>query len=156
MINYWNNLSIRDRWAALIGSASLLVYLFYLLVYSPLNNAVSEKSSQLLDKQETLQWMQQIKKQPLESTPKQTINNGKLLSLVAAQLAQGHLKKFVYQLQQTGSGEIQLNFEAVPYSLFLSWLWTLNNNYNLRIKQFSCERSQTPGVVKLSVTISAQ
>lgn len=155
-MNYWNNLSERDRWAAIIGGFFLLSYLFYLLVYSPLTSAVTDKTSQLQDKQETLQWMEQVKKQPLSKANRQTINNGKLLSLVASQLAQGNLQKTGYQIQQTSSGDIQVNFDAVPYSLFLNWLWALNNNYAIHIKQLSSERSQIPGVVKLMVILSAQ
>ncbi|WP_083852274.1 type II secretion system protein GspM [Legionella tunisiensis] len=70
----------------------------------------------------------------------------------------GHrlLTVFPYQLQQTGAGDIQLSYELVPFNHFLSWLWTLNNNYAIVLKQFSAERTPTAGVVKLQIVITAK
>ncbi|KTD35788.1 general secretion pathway protein [Legionella nautarum] len=154
--NYWHNLNERERWMAIIGSICMLIYLFYLLVYSPLTTAVSTRSKELREKQETLIWMQQVRQQPRSQKTAQAINNTKLLALIGNQLSSNSLQKFVYQLQQTGSGDIQLSYDRVPYNLFLSWLWALSNDYAISFKQFSAERTDTPGIVKLMVVITAK
>lgn len=154
--NYWHNLNERERWMAIIGSICMLIYLFYLLVYSPLTTAVSTRSKELREKQETLIWMQQVRQQPRSQKTAQTINNTKLLALIGNQLSSNSLQKFVYQLQQTGSGDVQLSYDRVPYNLFLSWLWALSNDYAISFKQFSAERTDTPGIVKLMVVITAK
>lgn len=154
--NYWHNLNERERWMAAIGSISVLIYLFYLLVYSPLTTAVSTRSKELREKQETLAWMQQVRQQPRSQKTAQAISNTKLLALIGNQLSSNSLQKFVYQLQQTGSGDIQLSYDRVPYNLFLSWLWSLSNDYVISFKQFSAERTDTPGIVKLMVVITAK
>lgn len=154
-MNYWNNLSDRERWIAVIGTAISLVYLFYLLIYSPLEATLSDKSKQLFEKQETLGWMQQAHLQPKDQKQAQSISNTKLLALIGNQLSDKPFKPFPYQLQQTGPGDIQLTFDRVPYRQFLSWLWSLNRDYRITLKQFTAERTETPGVVRLMIVITA-
>ncbi|WED42093.1 type II secretion system protein M [Legionella cardiaca] len=154
MINYWNNLNERERWMVSIAAVCIGAYLFYLLVYSPLVTAVSSKAAQLQEKKETLTWMQQVRQQPKNKRVPQSITNAKLLALIGSQLNSGALRKFVYQLQQTGSGDIQLSFEQVPMQPFLSWLWALSNDYTVILKQLSVERTDIPGVVKVTIIIA--
>ncbi|WP_347251886.1 type II secretion system protein M [Legionella sp.] len=154
--HYWHNLNERERWMAAIGSVCLVVYLFYQLLYSPLAEAVRTKTKELSEKQETLAWMQQIRQQPKRQATAQVISNTKLLALIGNQLNTNSLQKFIYQLQQTGSGDIQLSYDRVPYNPFLSWLWSLNKNYAITLKQFSAERTETPGIVKLAIIITAK
>lgn len=156
MITYWHNLNEREKWMVGIGALCLLFYLFYILLYSPLTSAVNEKAKQLIEKQETLAWMQTVRQQPKNQKVPQMINNAKLLALIGNQLNSGSLRQFPYQLQQTGPGDIQLSFDQVPFSQFLSWLWALGNDYAITLKQFSAERTETPGVVKLMVIITAK
>lgn len=156
IINYWHNLNERERWMLGIGLISTLLYLFYTLVYSPLVTAVDNKTRQLLEKKETVAWMQSIRKQPTNKTTAQTINSAKLLALIGEQLKQNHFRPFPYQLQQTGAGDIQLSFERVPFNQFLSWLWSLSQSYAISLKQLTAERTDRPGVVKLMVVIAAK
>ncbi|KTD23572.1 general secretion pathway protein M [Legionella lansingensis] len=155
-MNYWNNLNERERWMVGITAVCVLFYLFYLLIYSPLTTAVDSKSGQLKEKKETLTWMQQARQQPKNKKNPQVISNAKLLALIDGQLTSSTLKRFTYQLQQTGSGDVQLSFDQVPFNSFLSWLWTLTNNYAITLKQFSAEKTDTPGVVKLTVLIATK
>lgn len=156
MRNFWNNLNERERWMVGIGSLFVLFYLFYLLLYSPLTTAVSNKTAQLSEKQQTLTWMQQVRQQSKKQKVQQSISNAKLLTLIGNQLGTGSLRFFPYQLQQTGAGDIQLSYELVPFNHFLSWLWTLSNHYGIVLKQFSAERTPTTGVVKLQIVITAK
>lgn len=155
MINYWNNLNERERWMVGGTSIAAIVYLFYLLIYSPLTNAVNSKSAQLLEKKETLAWMKQVEQKPRNKKERQTLSNAKLLAQIGGQLSSGSLRQFPYQLQQTGQGDIQLSFDQVPMIQFLTWLWTVNNDYAIVLKQFSAEQTETSGVVKLTVVIAA-
>lgn len=154
--HYWNNLTERERWMAGIASFCVLAYLFYLLIYSPLATAVHTKTKQLHEKQETLTWMQQFRLQSKNQKTRQAISNAKLLALIGSQLSAKPFRQFTYQLQQTGPGDIQLSFDRVPYKPFLAWLWSLNNHYAITLKQFTAERTETPGLVKLLLLITAK
>ncbi len=154
--NYWSNLTERERWIAAIGSVCVLIYLFYLLIYSPLSNSVNEKSQLLIEKQETLAWMELVRQQPKNLKKSEALSNTKLLALIGNQLSDKTFRQFPYQLQQTGPGDIQLSFDRVPYKQFLSWLWSLSNDYRITLKQFTADRTETPGVVKLLIVITAK
>ncbi|STX29362.1 general secretion pathway protein M [Legionella beliardensis] len=156
MMNYWNNLNDREKWLLGLGLISTLIYLFYLLLYSPLISAVDEKETQLKEKQETLIWMQQVRQQLPHKSNLKTISSSKLLTVIATELTNQALQKFPYQLQQTSQGDIQLSFENVPYKTFLVWLWQLNNNYALTLKQLVIEKTATVGLVKLTAVIASK
>ena len=154
MKEYWYNLSQRERLLATAGIFFLSLYLFYLLVFSPIHSKVNFLSQQLQEKKETLNFMQEVKGVAV-SKKKETLTNSNLLSIIANQLNSSKIKKFTYQLQQTGSGDIQLSYDEVPFNQFLSWLNTLQNDYEIQIKQLTAEKGSVPGVVKLMVILSA-
>jgi general secretion pathway protein M len=154
MRQYWQNLNEREQLMVSVTAACLFFYLIYLLLYSPLETAVTNKLAELQEKKETLSWMQQVRQQPLSSKIPQPTSNAKILTLIDSQLNNGPLKPFHYQLQQTGGGDIELSFEQVPFAPFLLWLWNLTRDYAITLKQFSAERTGTPGMVKLIVTIT--
>lgn len=139
----------------IVAVLCVFIYGFYLLLYSPLNTGINQKSSQLIEKTETLEWMKKIRQKGTSSKAKQTVDNSQLLTLLATQLKNNNTLKFPYQLQQTGSGEIQLNFDEVPFQLFMKWLAKINEKYSMTIKQLEVDRSTTPGVTRLMIIISA-
>lgn len=156
MINYWQQWNERERLMVVIATLCVLIYGFYLGIYAPLTNAVTAKTKQLTEKQETLHWMQRAAQQARPKKAPQSISNSKLLSIIATELGTNHLKPFPYQMQQTASGDIQLSFEQVPYTAALQWLWSLNENYQLKLKQLRIDKSDTAGVVKLAVVLAAE
>lgn len=156
MMSYWTNLNERERWLVGAGSICSVFYLFYLLVYSPLVTMTSQKSKLLQEKKDTLVWMQQVQQKPMNKVQKETISSNKLLSIIATELNERPFSNFPHELQQTGQGDIQLTFDTVPYTPFLTWLWTLANKYAISLKQFSAERTKTSGVVKIMLIIDTQ
>jgi general secretion pathway protein M len=152
--SYWNSLNERERWMVIIAAVSVFIYLYYLALYAPLSDSVALKSDQLVEKTETLAWMNKVRHQDHSSKTKQTVSNSQLLTLLATQLKDNKTLKFPYQLQQTGSGDIQLTFDAVPFTLFMKWLAKINEKYTLTLKQLDVQQTETPGVAKLMIIIS--
>lgn len=153
---YLVSLNQRERWMLGIGVIFCIFYLFYLLIYSPLINAVHDKSQQFVEKQETLVWMQEVRQQYKNKKAPQALTSSKLLTVLADQLNKTSFKSFPYQLQQTGVSDIQLVFDQVPYNAFIAWLWSISEKYAISIKQLSVDRTDTPGVVKLVMVIATQ
>lgn len=155
VINYWQQLSEKDRWVSILGLICLVIYLFYLFVYSPLTTAVSNKSNQLQEKIETLNWMQTLESPRSATKNLQKINTSKLLALIATQLAPNPYQAFPYQLQQIGADNIQLSFQKVPYSLIMKWLWDLTTHYTVNLKEITIVRTDVSGSVKWTALLSA-
>ncbi|WP_454781039.1 GspM family type II secretion system protein LspM [Legionella sp. WA2022007384] len=153
---YLSTLNEREKWMLIGAALCLLLYVYYLFLYSPLSQKVSQKSTQLVEKTATLAWMQKIRQQSqVKQTKKQSVDNSQLLTTLATKLKNDPTLKFPYQLQQTGLGDIQLTFDAVAFNLFIAWLEKLNQRYAITVKQFEADRSKTPGVTRLMILISS-
>jgi general secretion pathway protein M len=150
---YWANLSDRDRWTLSIGIIFCVLYLFYLLIYAPIVHAVHQKSQQLIEKQETLLWMQNIQKEYKARKKPEALSSGQLLSVLAEQLGNTSFKQYPYQLQQIAANDIQLSFDKVPFNSVMQWLWSINEKYTISIKRLNVDHTDTAGVVKLTVVL---
>ena len=153
---YWQNLKEREQWMVAIGGVACLIYLFYLLIYSPLSTAVTQHTVLLQEQRDTFTWMQQTKQANRQSHPAaKTIDNGKLLSLIASEFNKPNFKAFTYDLQQTGAGDIQLNVEKIPYNQLVKWLRYFSLQYKIHIKVMRIERTPQEGIVKLSLNLES-
>lgn len=150
---FWEGLSERDQYALLIGGIVLGLYLAY-AIYAPLRNAVLDNMRDLSGKRAILAWM---KAAEARFTPgqknKKTLAGASGLTVFSNALNQTALHELPYQLQQLESGGLQLAFEAVPYHVFLTWLWSMEARYVLEVKTCHVEKTDTPGIVSLSITI---
>ncbi|HAT7071972.1 TPA: type II secretion system protein M [Legionella pneumophila] len=154
MKTYLNTLNDREKWMVIVAGVSLFIYGYYLLLYAPLSNQVNQKSTQLIEKTETLEWMKQVRMQKRSAKRKESVDNSQLLTILASQLKNNKTLKFPYQLQQTGSGDVQLTFDAVPFQNFIQWLAKINEVYSINIKQFDVEKTSTTGVTRLMIILS--
>ncbi|MCW8399940.1 GspM family type II secretion system protein LspM [Legionella sp. PATHC038] len=153
---YLSTLNEREKWMLIGTAVCLILYVYYLFLYSPLSQRVDQKSKQLIEKSTTLEWMRKIKQQShTKQTKKQIVDNSQLLTTLATQLKNDSTLKFPYQLQQTGSGDIQITFDSVAFNLFITWLEKINQRYAITVKQFEADRSKTPGVTRLMILLSS-
>jgi general secretion pathway protein M len=150
---FFGNLNTRERHALCVGALGTVLYLAY-MSYAALAAAVFENQKTLSEKKSTLIWMRQVKKQfvPSEKS-KQALDASKALSIFSKTLKQASFDAASYQLQQMADGALQLSFESVAYQPFLHWLWSMEQRYSMDIKLFEVEKTKTPGLVKLSVTL---
>lgn len=151
---FLSQLSERDRLMLGLGSVFCVFYLYYLILYAPLDKAVHNARQQLAEKQATKLWMEQVRGDYKAQNKTEEISSNQLLSLLAGLLKSASFKSYPYQLQQTGSHDIQLTFDEVPFNEFMRFIRTLNEKYAFFVKQWLIERTSTPGVVKLSITIA--
>ena len=148
--HFFSGLSDRDKVVLSFGGVVVLIYLFFLLIYSPLRHAVDFKLKQLTEKKETLIWMRE------QSKVKHAVKHieGNLLSVFSSQLKKASFSQFPYQLQQSGENRIQLSFAEVPYVDFLNWLQSIGEQFVMTVTELSATRSKIPGVVKLRIVVA--
>lgn len=144
----------RERWMVLGALLCVGIYIYYFFLYSPLATQVEEKEAQLVEKIQTLEWMNKVKNLKNTEPTKRSVDNGQLLTLLATQLKNSTIH-FPYQLQQTNSGEIQISFAQIPFNVFIEWLIKIDKDYNINIKQLDVNKSATPGITQLMIIINA-
>jgi len=155
MKKYWQNLNDREQKMLVIAGVFTVLYLTYLLLFAPIIKAVDNKKNQLSLKKETLSWLEQAQKQQHETVRQKKLSNSQLLTLLSHQLKANKLVDFPHQIEQTGSGDIQISFDSVPFKNIFQWLEQLNKGYTVQIKQLNVERKESPGTVKLTLVITA-
>ncbi|KTC99655.1 general secretion pathway protein [Legionella geestiana] len=153
--NPFQNLSLRERLMVIGATVLTVIWLFYMLVFNPLLTKTINAREALVEKQETLAYMETVRKNNPANTTVKTLSSNQLLAEMASMLAGGEFKSFPCQIQQTASGNIQLGCDKVPFNPFVSWLWKLSERFAFTIREFSAERTDTAGVVRLSLVLSA-
>lgn len=156
MKTYWTQLNERERWMVSLGILCSGLYLLYLVIYLPLVNSVKTQTEQLIEKQSTLTWMRQVQRQHKTLAARKALSNTQLLTLIAKQLRHTSFQNYPYQLQQTGSGDVQLVFKQVPFNAFLMWLWSLHSQNKMSIKELRAERGDVSGITSMQVIIAVQ
>jgi general secretion pathway protein M len=151
---FWKQASERDRLMLIIGGIVCSFYLFYALVYQPLALHVEARQRQLLEKRATLAWMKQVQPQAhAERQVAKKVSSEQLLTTISNQLKIVPFKDNVHHIEQSGTHEIQLSYEAVPYSQFLTWFSELSKIYKFSIQRFNLEKTDKSGVVKVLVIL---
>lgn len=155
MNKFWQNLNERERWMVIAAGFVLASYIFYALLYSPIVENLENNHELLVEKRSTLNWMKQIQPSSIANNKQAKLSNSQLITVIANQLKTSNIK-FPYQLQQTGSGEIQISFDKVPFEYVITWLAQLKENYRFTIKQFNAEKTDSAGVTKLLLILNAE
>lgn len=153
LFQFWHQLNDRERNLLLWGGACLFLYVAYVM-YASLAEAVIENTQGLAEKKETYAWIKQAETQLTSKQTGQDLDKAKGLTVLSQQLNTASFHAFQYQLQQLNEDELQLSFEKVPYNGFLTWLSAMSKKYNITIKEFHVDRTDTRGLVKLTVIIA--
>ena len=72
---YLSTLNDREKWMLIGTAVCLFLYVYYLFLYSPLSQQVNQKSTQLVEKTATLEWMNKIRQQNNAKQTKKQIDS---------------------------------------------------------------------------------
>lgn len=150
---YWQNLNQREQGMVICATTITLLYLFYSLLFSPLNTAVKNKAKLLHEKQHTINWMLEVQPRIALTTAKKITSN-ELLTIISKKISVESFAQFPGQLQQTSAGEVLISFEKAPYIMVIQLLWNLQEEYVFNIKQIFMEKTPVAGVIKAAITLS--
>ncbi len=153
MKEWWDNLALREKQILSLGLLAILMLIFYIFIYSPLNDRVTTLREQIIHDQELMFWMQDADKriQLLEKNaqpPQPTIHEtGSLLSIVQKEINHTSLVGALTQIHQVDANSIQLSFQKVDFDKLMAWLIQLTSHHALTISQMGVVPSSSPGVV---------
>jgi general secretion pathway protein M len=155
LVNHWQQWNQRERLLVTIASVVLLLYLFYLFIVSPLQEAILQAQTLAQENQATLVWMKRIKSQVHSLAMPKVISTSELMGIIHDQLAEtAGLSRYPYHLTQSSSGNIEIKFDKVPFNKFLSWCYRLNQKYHFNIKQLSANQTETAGITQLTCVLT--
>lgn len=153
MKNFFDNLSEREQKLLIVCGIFLSIYIIYAFIVSPLLSYKKAKQDEYIEKQQTLVWMQEAQKN-FKFSNKKVLTKQILLTNLATELKHGSLTKYSYQLRQHNSGEIELQFDKVPYVNFINWLLSFNKKFDFNIKKLYLQKGEGEGEVKVNLVIN--
>ena len=155
---WWHHLSDREKNIVGLGGALVLIFLVYVLIWSPLSNAVDSKRQAIVSQKQLLHWMQGAKSRiqryrnaGIDITQTQT---KLLLSLTETSLSQQHLTQYIQSVQQPQSHTLALTFKAVPFDPFIHWTQTLWHHHAIAVKSIDVMKTKIPGLVDIDIVLN--
>lgn|SRR3990167_4930716 len=155
---WWFGLSDRERRLLTIGGIFLGLFLFYVLVWSPLSSLVSTYHTRVTTEQSLLLYLQsaqeKIRDYEARGIHVSDVGQKDLLTTIEQSAAQHQLSAFLKQVEQPESHHIQLTFEKVPFDQCMEWLQELSMNSGIRVVTLSADRLTTPiGTANLKIML---
>lgn len=151
--SWFKQLKQSEQYALLILVAMLIPYLCYVLLFKPL---LVSNSNLLLANQRAAETFQQVRLLAAEYKQLTDTNQGVNTSINLPQLIDSSVLRYklaLKRMQPTANGEIQLRFEAINFNDFIAWLYELESQYAVVVKDLSVSPVADTGLVSSSLRL---
>ena len=145
---WWQQLNKREQ--RLVGVMGLvcLIFMFYSLIWQPLNKGLEEAKSKLARQQQLLSWVQEITALYQQAKRAGGKSSGSAsISSVANRSAKTY-KLAITRMQPQGD-DLQVWIDSTPFTQLLFWLEHLANNEGLQVKAIDLTHGNRIGEVKV-------
>lgn len=133
LMGFWRDREPREQWALGLGTAALVVMLFYQLVWTPIDHWAAEQQHRLVGNQALAGYVAQAK--AFLTRPKAVTSASHSLAPAvdqsAMQLAYNSAKNLridgrIDRREPAGDNGVRLQFSAVDFSALGRWIATMN------------------------------
>ena len=154
------SLEIRERMMLAAGAALLVLFLLYVLVWSPIHSGYDALKSSVEEQRSTAVWMQQSA-QTLASLKRnsgraaQGLGGKSLLSVADSTARAGGLGPALKRVEPEGSNSVRVWLDGASFDVLVKWLGTLNIIHGVSAESATLERSDATGRVNARLTLQA-
>lgn len=137
-----------------VCAVAIVLFIIYQFIYQPYQTSMAKMEQRLSYQSKLNNWFRtvDVKLQQLHhQTNKLVVSKTKLLSITSTSLKQSSLKSYVYELQQSDDGVIQLLFKSAPYVEFITWLEGFCLHYKINIKELNLNYLNKLGLVSVNL-----
>ena len=155
-----DNLDPRERMMAAVGAILLVLFLLYILVWSPLHSGYDSLRNTVDAQRTTAQWMQESA-QTLKSLKRssgraaQGLGGRSLLSVADSTARAGGLGPALKRVEPEGSDSVRVWLDGASFDVLVKWLGTLSTIHGVNAETVTMERSGTAGRVNARLTLQA-
>ena len=145
---WWQGLNIREQRLVLLMGAATSVFLFYSLIWQPLNESLVKTQQTFASRQALLTWVTEntARYQNVKLTDGSKQNNGSLSSIVNRTANQQQLT--ITRMQPQGDN-LQVWLDSASFTQLLFWLEHLANNENLQVQAIDLAQGDKQGEVRV-------
>ncbi len=154
-MTWWHRFSVRDQMSLLVLAGVLLVYVIYVVLWSPLHEMRDDMAQRNVVTAESLQEVDTMVSQILHlrnSGAAQLGSGRRNLTAVINQSTRRH-GLAVSRLQPNSRGEIQVRLEAAVFDDLMAWLYAMEYTQSLLIQEVSITQGGASGRVNATVRI---
>jgi general secretion pathway protein M len=147
MNTWWQQLNLREKKLVLAMASLVIVFIFYSLVWQPLNNNISKTEKKIARQQQLLSWVQentQRFQQAKSSVGKQA--TGSLSSIVNRTASSKNIS--ITRMQPQGDN-IQVWIDEISFNELLQWLEQLSTKEGLRVTNIDLSDADQSGIVRV-------
>ena len=158
MKQWWENLLERERQMLTVGGILGGILFVYVVIWSPLSDAVQDRKTEVTTQQQLLQYLQktsatilQLKAEGVQAT---ATENADILALTEQSLSQQGLSNFLKQVQQPQPNQVALTFEKIPFDKLMQWLQTITTTQGVRVNELNATKLPVIGTANVTLTLS--
>jgi general secretion pathway protein M len=160
MKEWFAGLEARERIMLLSGAVVLAVFLVYLLVWHPVHSGYERLKSSIAEQRTTAVWMQESAARVTllrraGHASGQGLGGRSLLAVTDSTARAGGLADSLKRVEPEGSNGVRVWLEDASFDSFIAWLALLSSNHGINPDSVSMEKSKTPGLVNVRLTLQA-
>ncbi len=147
MKEWWQNLNQREQQLVLVMSVVIGVFLFYSMLWQPLNEGLAKGKKKVERQQELLTWVvENTQRYNLIKGGGSSKSQGSLSSIVNRTSRSHHIT--VTRMQPQGEN-LQVWIDEVAFKDLLQWLEQLSLTEGLQVSGIDLSRSENTGTVRV-------
>jgi general secretion pathway protein M len=156
---WFDSLEARERMMVAAGSALLVLFLLYVLVWSPIHSGYDALRNNVEEQRATAVWMQESA-QALASLKRnsgkaaQGLGGKSLLSVADSTARAGGLGPALKRVEPEGSDSVRVWLDGAPFDVLVKWLGTLST-LGVSTESATLERGEATGRVNARLTLQA-
>lgn len=153
LIQYWQHLSLRDRWAL----GALGVFLLLVLLYAALIRPVHQYQQQALTRYKTnadlVSWIDQNRARletPNVNQAQISNRRGRTSVAVLTESARDY-QLAIARIEPKDQASVRIWLDNVKFNDLITWFGVLHEQYGIAIQEISVDQTETPGMVRANV-----
>jgi len=157
---WFYSLEARERMMVSAGAVLLVLFLLYVLVWSPihsgydaLRNTVGEQRSTAVWMQESAQTLEVLKRNSGKTA--QGLGGKSLLSVADSTARASGLGPALKRVEPEGSDSVRVWLDGAPFDVLVKWLGSLSTIHGVSAASATLERSTATGRVNARLTLQA-
>lgn len=152
-----DTLEQRERQIVIAGSISLLIMLFYLIVWEPITSNLEQQQLQHESNRQLHSWMKNAGAEirSLNSSGGSSIarfRNQSIASLTDRSAITSGVKPFIEKIDQSKKG-VKVRLKAADFDRIIIWLSNLKTKYGIVARKVKIETTKTKGAVDAQITL---
>ena len=154
------NLDPRERMMVAAGGALFVLFLLYIMVWSPLHSGYDTIKETVEEQRATALWMQQSA-QTLKGLkrgggrPPEGLRGRSLLSVADSTARAAGLGPALKRVEPEGGDSVRVWLDGAPFDVLVKWLGTLSTIHGVNAETVTMERSDATGRVNARLTLQA-